>query len=281
MRFMLDNLYNLLYSIRYTRLGVFMGKIYNLLTRERVYVVSRYNVLFELNNRIPAERAILLNIYEPKVTKIFLSLLNEDDIVIDAGAWIGYYTCLAPKNTPRGRVIAIEPHPANIARLKRNIMLNESKNVSIIEEGINYKESEMDLIVSDYSVMHRLNHYDNNNDYNDSSIVKKDYNSNNTIRVKVTTIDDIAKRSGIDHIDILIMDIEGYEYFALLGCNYLLSNNRIYKIIMEVHVKYLKEMQLELDDITKLLTSYNYTIKTIDHINDSIDRYHILAIKGE
>jgi hypothetical protein len=44
-----------------------MGKIYNLLTRERVYVVSRHNVLFELNNRIPAERAILLNIYEPKV----------------------------------------------------------------------------------------------------------------------------------------------------------------------------------------------------------------------
>jgi hypothetical protein len=64
---MLDSLYDLLYSIRYTRVGVFMGKIYNLLTRERVYVVSRHNVLFELNNRIPAERAILLNIYEPKV----------------------------------------------------------------------------------------------------------------------------------------------------------------------------------------------------------------------
>lgn len=54
-RFMLDNLYNLLYSIRYTKLGVFMGKVYNLLTRERVIVVSRYNVLFELNNRIPAK----------------------------------------------------------------------------------------------------------------------------------------------------------------------------------------------------------------------------------
>jgi hypothetical protein len=48
---------------------------------------------------------------------------------------------------------------------------------------------------------------------------------------------------------------------------------------MEVHIKYLKEMQLELDDITKLLESNGYTMKIIEHINDSIDRYHILAIR--
>jgi FkbM family methyltransferase len=273
-RFMLDNLYNLLYNIRYTKFGAFMGKVYNLLTRERVIVVSRYNVLFELNNRIPAERAILLNIYEPKVTKTLLSLLNEDDVVVDAGAWIGYYTCLAARNALKGRVIAIEPHPENITRLKRNIILNRFENVDIIEAGISDKESYMDLIVSDYSVMHRLNVNSHNN-------ISKNIVNNNTIKVKITTIDNIAKILNIDHIDILIMDIEGYEYSALLGCNQLLSNNQIYKIIMEIHIKYLKEMQLELDDIIKLLKSYNYTIKIIDHINDSINRYHILAIKGD
>jgi FkbM family methyltransferase len=193
-RFMLDNLYNLLYNIRYTKLGAFMGKVYNLLTRERVIVVSRYNVLFELNNRIPAERAILLNIYEPKVTKILLSLLNEDDIVVDTGAWIGYYTCLAARNALKGRVIAIEPHPENITRLKRNIMLNRFKNVDIIEAGISDKESYMDLIVSDYSVMHRLNANSHNN-------ISKNIVNNNTIKVKITTIDNIAKILNIDHID--------------------------------------------------------------------------------
>jgi FkbM family methyltransferase len=137
--------------------------------------------------------------------------------------------------------------------------------VDIIEAGISDKESYMDLIVSDYSVMHRLNVNSHNN-------ISKNIVNNNTIKVKITTIDNIAKILNIDHIDILIMDIEGYEYSALLGCNQLLSNNQIYKIIMEIHIKYLKEMQLELDDIIKLLKSYNYTIKIIDHINDSINR---------
>lgn len=114
--------------------------------------------------------------------------------------------------------------------------------MDIIGAGISDKESYMDLIVSDYSVMHRLNVNSHNN-------ISKNIVNNNTIKVKITTIDNIVKILNIDHIDILIMDIEGYEYYALLGCNQLLSNNHIYKIIMEIHIKYLKEMQLELDDI--------------------------------
>jgi len=47
-------LHNLLYNIHYTRAGVFIGKVYNVLTRENVCIV-RNDVLFELNNRVPAE----------------------------------------------------------------------------------------------------------------------------------------------------------------------------------------------------------------------------------
>jgi len=198
-------------------------------------------------------------------------LIDEDDIVVDAGAWIGYYTCLAANRCTNGKVISIEPHPENIARLKRHIVLNGFKNVILVEEALSDKESITDLIVSDQSVMHRLDH--NNNVINNSI-----YNGNN-IKVRVTTLDNITNRYNIDHIDILIMDIEGYEYLALLGANNLLNNNKIHKIIIEVHIKYLKEMQLKLDDITELLESYDYTIEIIEHINDSIDRYHILAIR--
>jgi len=169
-------------------------------------------------------------------------------------------------------VIAIEPHPANIARLKRHILLNGFKYVILVEEALSDKESITDLIVSDQQpVMHRLDYNNNDNKYDDK----------HSIKVSVTTLDNIANKYGIDHIDILMMDIEGYEYFALLGASNLLNNNKIHKIIMEVHIKYLREMQLELDDITKLLESNGYIMKIIEHINDSIDRYHILAIKNE
>jgi len=57
---------NLLYNLRYTRAGVLIGKVYNILTREKVCIVRRHDVLFELSNIVPAERAILFNIYEPR-----------------------------------------------------------------------------------------------------------------------------------------------------------------------------------------------------------------------
>lgn len=118
-------------------------------------------------------------------------------------------------------MIAIEPYPANIARLKRHILLNGFKNVILVKEALSDKESITDLIVSDQPVMHRLDHNNTDNKYDKHSI-----------KVSVTTLDNIANKYGIDHIDILMMDIEGYEYFALLGANNLLNNNKIHKIIM-------------------------------------------------
>jgi len=42
-------------------------------------------------------------------------------------------------------VIAIEPHPENIARLKRHIVLNRFKNVILVEEALSDKEAITDL----------------------------------------------------------------------------------------------------------------------------------------
>jgi len=128
--------------------------------------------------------------------------------------------------------------------------------------------------------MHRLDHNNNvinySNKYDDRN---NSISSKNNIKVRVTTLDNIADRCSIDQIGILIMNIEGYEYLVLLGTRNLLNNNRIYKIIMEVYTKYLRGMQLELDDIIELLESYNYIREIIKHINDSIDRYHIITIR--
>jgi FkbM family methyltransferase len=56
-----------------------------------------------------------------------LKRLNEDDVVLDAGANVGTFSILASKiaNT----VFAIEPNVANFEYLKRNIALNQSRNV--------------------------------------------------------------------------------------------------------------------------------------------------------
>src|SRR5271165_259246 len=60
----------------------------------------------------------------------FDSLLGTHDRVVDVGANVGFYSCLAAsKGKP---VIAIEPSPRNVDYLKANLWRNRYQNVEVL-----------------------------------------------------------------------------------------------------------------------------------------------------
>lgn len=60
--------------------------------------------------------------FEPEETAVFLDLLSDADVVINIGANIGYYCCLALK--AQKSVVAFEPVPSNLTMLMRNVEIN-------------------------------------------------------------------------------------------------------------------------------------------------------------
>jgi len=54
-------------------------------------------------------------------TKYIKDFMTEDEIMVDIGANIGYYTVTAAKRATGGRVYAIEPVKDNIKILRSNI----------------------------------------------------------------------------------------------------------------------------------------------------------------
>ena len=88
-------------------------------------VVSKINgvgarMLLDLNDIYMAAR-IYVNDYELVETKLFKSLLKPGMNVVDVGAAIGYYTCIAGKLLgPEGKVYAFEPAPRNFSILRKN-----------------------------------------------------------------------------------------------------------------------------------------------------------------
>lgn len=60
---------------------------------------------------------------------IFLSLLEKTDVVIDVGANVGLFTCLAAQHGKK--VLAFEPHPYNTQCLYRNLQMNGFANVEV------------------------------------------------------------------------------------------------------------------------------------------------------
>lgn len=265
-------------KVRYSKFGPIIGRVYDMITMDRISIVRRYNALFELSNRITGERAILFYAYEPKVTNIFLSLLNEGDTAIDVGSWIGYYALLAASKVgDKGKVIVIVLHPLNLAKLYRNIELNRFNNIVVIETALGDEETNMDLKIGSTSSLHRLIKDGNHTSLSDSDDIVKESKSN-TINVNVRRLDNILAELGIDNnIKLLIMDIEGYEYNALLGCGIWLEEGRIDNIIVEVHTSFLQQLSRSFDDLLNMLKHSGYHVGIIDHIKDLIDRYHILA----
>lgn len=67
--------------------------------------------------------------FEQTETKLFKSLVKKVDLVINVGANIGYYVCLAKANGCG--VMAFEPNPENLTLLYENLLLNKWTEVEV------------------------------------------------------------------------------------------------------------------------------------------------------
>src|SRR5689334_3802567 len=70
--------------------------------------------------------------WEPNETWAIRRLLGPGDLFVDIGANIGYFSVLAARSVgAEGRVIAIEPAPPTVAKLRDNLDLNGLSNVEV------------------------------------------------------------------------------------------------------------------------------------------------------
>ena len=159
-------------------------------------------------------------IHEPILTKIITSLTRSGNIVLDIGANIGYYTLLFSRQVgPNGLVIAVEPEPSNFTLLTLNLQLNNIENVRLYQVAIGDSIGEAILYISDFSNWHSLR--------------TKNPKKTKGIQVPLTTID--ALREDLNcPINLIRMDIEGFEVQAIKGGEQTLKYDRPY-LIMEVH----------------------------------------------
>lgn len=75
-------------------------------------------------------RLSFTRVYEPLETQWMFDHVGPNDVVVDVGANIGYYTLLLAKQVGHaGRVFAFEPDPVNFDLLQRNVERNGYRNI--------------------------------------------------------------------------------------------------------------------------------------------------------
>lgn len=75
--------------------------------------------------------------FEPEETELFIQQYEQADVVVDVGANIGFYTCLA--RSYGKHVLAVEPLPRNLKYLMSNLVVNKWSDVEVFPVGLSAK----------------------------------------------------------------------------------------------------------------------------------------------
>jgi len=89
-------------------------------------------------------------VYEPCILEIVNREVRKNDVVLDIGANIGYFTLIFARLVGEGgKVFAFEPDPINFELLKKNIEINGYKNVVLVQKAVSEKSETAKLYVSE------------------------------------------------------------------------------------------------------------------------------------
>lgn len=159
--------------------------------------------------------------HEPNTTELLKSMIGDRMVIVDIGANIGYYTLLFGHAVgPSGRVIAIEPEPENYRLLHGNVRESLLKNITLLNYAVGSKDTISKLFVANQSNVHTL--------------VGRGKQKSKYVKVQEKMLDSIVREVGASRVDLVRMDVEGYEAEIIKGAVETLSR---YKpiVIMEVH----------------------------------------------
>lgn len=192
------------------------------------------------------------NVYfylESKGFENFKSLVKEGYNIIDIGANIGSTSIELAKQSKGCKVFAYEPVEETHLKLCHNVELNPY-NVTPIRKGIGNEKCEVSISkpVTSNPGMNRI-----------LSSFEKSYASEKII---VSTLDSEVEELNLKHVDLIKIDVEGYEMYALLGAKKTLER---YKptILLELVDKNLKEHKFSAMELVNMLR-LDYGYKVLD-----------------
>ncbi len=225
---------------------------------ETVKININNNIHFQLicnaGNGFSQMQLIQTGIYEKDIRNIILQNLKENNIFVDIGANIGYYSVLASKILKdKGKVISFEPVKDTFNKLMQNIKLN-----NINEQFTAYNCALGNKTGAENINMHKESGH--------NSIVRIS-KSNNTSKeqIEIKKFDQLVN---LKNKDLFIkIDVEAYEFEVLKGMENTLKNNNC-KIIFEFSPIFYKDIS---DDYI------NYSINILDYLKKA--DYQIFDIK--
>lgn len=161
------------------------------------------NIKFNLNLHDWVQTNIFfLGGYEKIELKYLIENLEDNSLIIDVGANIGWYSTNLAVKLNKGQVYSFEPFSQNYNKLISHIKLNKLNNVKPFKIALGQKK---DIL--------NINYNTNDDNLGMASIKLKDFNVSES--VDVVALDEFLKFEELNNLKFIKIDIEGFEYEAL------------------------------------------------------------------
>jgi FkbM family methyltransferase len=179
--------------------------------------------------------------------ELLRKILFQGAVVADVGANIGIYTqFLSGCVGPTGLVHSFEPSSDNFRRL--SAAARGLRNVRLTQAVVGERSGECKLYVSDkLNVDHRA--------------YKADGDSRRAIPTDMVALDDYFKPG--QHVDLIKMDIQGYELHALRGAQRVLQENPDINLLLEFWPAGLEQAGVGWEGLVELLQSLNMDLTLV------------------
>ena len=157
---------------------------------------------------------------------------NPAPVIFDVGAHIGSVAEEYRKVFPAATIHAFEPTPASFAELQK--LAGKDPNLFAHQMAIGDQKGSMKLNKNVAPMTNSLLPADPRCTQAWGYLGEDIYNVVEQVEVETTSIDLFCEEQAIKQLDILKLDIQGYEYTALQGARRMLEKHAISLVYMEI-----------------------------------------------
>ena len=188
--------------------------------------------------------------HEPHVMAALEALVPSGGVVLDVGSHLGHFAlALSRLVGPAGHVYSFEPLPAHAALLRQTVALNHLENVTVVPAAIGATRGEALMEEWQYGALSRI------------LVGAPALAGRKLHRVPVTTLDAWCDATGgVERLDVIKLDTEGYELAALRGACEVVARYRP-AFICELH--YTEDSQADLDAILAWFQAAEYEVTAL------------------
>jgi FkbM family methyltransferase len=186
-----------------------------------VTIKGKYNCNYLLPNlkEIIGFSIFADGVYEEETIQLIDKLLPKNGCFLDLGANIGAISTPVSLLRPDVKIVAVEAAPWIFSYLKTNIENNGAKNVGLVNKALFDKDDvEIEFFAPEVQ-------------FGKGSLAP--VFTQNGVKVQTVKVDSLVKQFDINKVDLIKIDVEGFEYFTFSGAEELLRRQDAPDIIFE------------------------------------------------